>query len=104
MSRTPSALPPKEALILELLIDAGELYGLELVARSKRRLKRGTVYVTLGRMEKKRLITSRLEAAPPETGGMPRRLYSPTADGRRVLAAWNALAKVMARLNPEFAR
>jgi PadR family transcriptional regulator PadR len=104
MSRSPSVLPPKEALILELLIDAGDLYGLELVARSKRKLKRGTVYVTLGRMEKKRLITSRLEAPPPEAGGMPRRVYSPTADGRRVLAAWNELAKVMGRLNPEFAR
>ena len=100
MSRSPSALPLKEALILELLIDAGELYGLGLVARSKRRLKRGTVYVTLGRMEKKRLITSRLEAPPPDEGGMPRRLYSPTADGRRVFAAWQQLAKVMGRLNP----
>ena len=104
MSRQPAPLPPKEALILELLIDAGELYGLELVARSRRRLKRGTVYVTLGRMEKKKLITSRLEAPPPEAGGMPRRVYSPTADGRRVFAAWNELAKVMRRLNPEFAR
>ena len=104
MSRSRSVLPPKEALILELLIDGDELYGLELVARSKRRLKRGTVYVTLGRMEKKRLIRSRLEAPPPEAGGMPRRVYSPTADGRRVFAAWNQLAKVMGRLNPEFAR
>jgi len=103
MPRSPSVLPPKEALILELLIDADELYGLELVARSKRRLKRGTVYVTLGRMEKKRLIRSRLEAPPPEAGGMPRRVYSPTGDGRRVLAACNQLAKVMGRLNPEFA-
>src|SRR5262249_11480429 len=101
MSRQSTPLPPKEALILELLVAAGELYGLELVGRSKRRLKRGTVYVTLGRMEKKRFITSRLEAPPPASGGMPRRVYSPTADGRRVLAAWNELAKIMGRLNPE---
>jgi len=104
VSPQPTPLPPKEALILQLLIDAGELYGLELVAQSKRRLKRGTVYVTLGRMEKKRFITSRLEAPPPAAGGMPRRLYSATPDGRRVLAAWNELAKIMGRLNPEFAR
>ncbi len=103
MSRSPSALPPKEALILELLIDVGELYGLELVARSKRRLKRGTVYVTLGRMEDKGLITSRLETPPPATGGMPRRLYQPSANGRRVFAAWRQLAKVMGRLNPQLA-
>jgi len=104
VSRSPSALPPKEALILELLVDADELYGLELVARSKRRLKRGTVYVTLGRMEKKGLITSRLEAPPPDAGGMPRRVYEATAAGRRVLAAWTELTKVMGRLKPEFAR
>ena len=101
MSRPPTPLPPKEALILELLIDAGELYGLELVARSKRRLKRGTVYVTLGRMEEKGYITSRLEDAPPDMGGMPRRLYKATPLGRRVLAAWTSAA---AHLIPEFAR
>ena len=101
---TLPTLPPKEALILELLIDDGELYGLELVARSKRRLKRGTVYVTLGRMERKGLIRSRLEPPPAAVGGMPRRLYEATAAGRRVLAAWKALADVMGRLNPEFAR
>jgi DNA-binding PadR family transcriptional regulator len=97
-------LPPKEALILQLLVEGGELYGLELVARSKRRLKRGTVYVTLGRMEHKRLVTSRLEAPPPAAGGMPRRIYEPTAIGRRVLEAWTELSNVMGRLNPEFAR
>jgi DNA-binding PadR family transcriptional regulator len=77
------------------------LYGLELVARSKRRLKRGTIYVTLGRMEDKGYVTSRLEDPPPATGGLPRRLYEPTAFGTRVLAAWTAAAQL---LMPEFAR
>ena len=104
MSRKSTALPPKEALILELLTSVGELYGLELVARSKGKLKRGTVYVTLGRMEQKGLIRSRSEDAPPVAGGLPRRLYEPTPVGRRVLAAWHELVKVMGRLNPEFAR
>ena len=81
-------LPPKEALILELLVGESEMYGLQLVAASKRRLKRGTVYVTLGRMEEKGFITSRLEDAPPEAGGLPRRVYEPTAFGRRVLRAY----------------
>jgi PadR family transcriptional regulator PadR len=81
-------LPPKEALILELLVGESEMYGLQLVAASKRRLKRGTVYVTLGRMEEKGFITSRLEDAPPEAGGLPRRIYEPTAFGRRVLDAY----------------
>ena len=94
-------LSVKESVILELLVREEELYGLQLVAQSKRRLKRGTVYVTLGRMEEKGYITSRLEAPPPDAGGMPRRLYQPTALGRRVLKVWTGAAQ---RLMPEFAR
>ena len=96
-------LPAKEALIIELLSASGgrgEMYGLELVAASKGRLKRGTVYVTLGRMEEKGLVTSQLEAAPPEAGGLPRRIYQATALGRRLSEAWSHVA----RLLPEFAR
>jgi DNA-binding PadR family transcriptional regulator len=87
-TRRIPTLPPKEALILELLMGESEMYGLQLVAASRRRLKRGTVYVTLGRMEEKGFITSRLEDAPPESGGLPRRIYQPTAFGRRVLNAY----------------
>ena len=94
-------LPSKEALILELLVDESRMYGLQLVAASKGRLKRGTVYVTLGRMEEKGFISSRLENAPPDQGGLPRRIYEPTAFGRRVLSAY---AQVARRLTPEFAR
>ncbi len=75
------------------------MYGLELVAASNGRLKRGTVYVTLGRMEDKGYVHSRLEDGPPEAGGLPRRIYEPTALGRRVLEAWAHVA----RLLPEFA-
>ena len=77
------------------------MYGLQLVAASKRRLKRGTVYVTLGRMEEKGYITSRLEDAPPDAGGLPRRVYKPSALGLQVLTAWTAAAR---HLVPRFAR
>lgn len=100
MSAAPS-LPPKEALILELLVGESELYGLQLVAASKGRLKRGTVYVTLGRMEEKGFITSRLADAPADEGGLPRRIYEPTAFGRRVLRAY---AQVHRSLMPELVR
>lgn len=93
-------LSAKESLILELLVARDELYGLQLVAASKRQLKRGTVYVTLGRMEEKGYLSSRLEDAPANIGGMPRRLYQPTALGRRVLKAWSNAAT---HLMPEFA-
>jgi DNA-binding PadR family transcriptional regulator len=92
-------LSAKESLILELLVREPEMYGLQLVAASKRRLKRGTVYVTLGRMEDKGYITSRLEEPPPDAGGLPRRLYQPTALGRRVLTSWTSAAR---HLIPEF--
>ena len=94
-------LPSKEALILELLVQENELYGLQLVAASRRRLKRGTVYVTLGRMEEKGYVVSRLEPVPSETGGLPRRVYEATAFGRRVLTAWTQIAR---QLVPEFVR
>ncbi len=97
-------LPAKEALILELLVAGGDMYGLELVAGSSRRLKRGTVYVTLGRMEDKGYITSRLETDQPATSGLPRRIYSPTPFGRRVLAAWTKWTHVAMRLDPGLAR
>ena len=94
-------LPAKESLILDLLVREKKLYGLQLVAQSRRRLKRGTVYVTLGRMEEKGYITSRLEDAPADAGGLPRRIYQPTALGRRVLSAWTSAAP---RLFPVFVR
>jgi len=92
---------PKELLVLELLAREKESYGLQLVTASRGRLKRGTVYVTLGRMEDKGYITSRLEAPPPDVGGMPRRLYQATPLGRRIVAVWSAATT---RLLPVFAR
>ena len=91
MRTEPTCLPTlssKESLILELLIGAKEMYGLELVAASAGTLKRGTVYVTLGRMEEKGYVSSRLEGAVPKAGGLPRRIYAPTPLGREILAAW----------------
>jgi DNA-binding PadR family transcriptional regulator len=72
-----------------------------MVAASRGALKRGTVYVTLGRMEEKKYILSRLEAAPPAAGGLPRRIYAPTALGREILGAWVAAA---ARFRMRYAR
>ena len=94
-------LSPKESLVLELLVGAREMYGLELVAASAGALKRGTVYVTLGRMEDKGYVASRLEGAPPAAGGLPRRIYAPTPLGREVLGAWVTAAS---RFSMRFAR
>lgn len=73
-------LPAAERTILELLSTQQSAYGLELVTASGGRLTRGGIYVTLGRMEKKGLVTSE-----PSDGG--RRLYRATGLGERALLA-----------------
>jgi DNA-binding PadR family transcriptional regulator len=91
----PASLPAKERLILELLV-SGPMYGLELVEQSGGALKRGTVYVTLGRMEAKGLVESRQEPLPPGAIGLPRRVYRPTALGVRTLHAWTVFTQALA--------
>jgi PadR family transcriptional regulator PadR len=77
-----------EAEILRLLIARRESYGLALVEGSGGVLKRGTVYVTLDRMEEKGLVESREEETPSDGYiGMRRRLYRVTGAGARALQA-----------------
>jgi len=83
-------LSSTERTILQLLQDGGELFGLQMVERSEGNLKRGTVYVTLGRMQEKGYLDSRQEPLPEGAIGLPRRLYRPTGHALRVLAAWQA--------------
>jgi DNA-binding PadR family transcriptional regulator len=94
-------LSEKESIVIALLLEHEQMYGLEMVSASPRHLKRGTIYVTLGRMEDKGYITSRLEDAPPHAGGLPRRIYRPTAQGRQIFAVWN---RALTELAPRFAR
>ena len=89
-----------ERLILELLEHHGELFGLQLVERSSGRLKRGTVYVTLGRMQEKGYLDSRQEDQHPGAIGLPRRLYRPTAFALRVLNAWRVAERMLTGPQP----
>jgi DNA-binding PadR family transcriptional regulator len=66
-----------------------------LVTLSEGRLKRGTVYVTLGRMEAKGYVVSAPEAEASTAGKLPRRLYRPTPLGLRVGQAWSTLVKAL---------
>jgi DNA-binding PadR family transcriptional regulator len=88
-------LSSKERVALDLLL-GGSRYGLQLVADSRGALKRGTVYVTLGRMEQKGLVESRHEPAAGESDAIPRRMYHITAYGRRVMTAWTTVARALA--------
>lgn len=96
MSEIRPTLPGKERLILELLVSGGPMYGLQLVEQSQGALKRGTVYVTLGRMESKGFLASEQETLPAGAIGLPRRIYRPTALGERMLRAWTLLVKEFA--------
>ena len=76
-----------ELLVLRLLRDEPKgMYGLELVSASDGRLKRGTVYVTLGRLEEKGFVQSRVDKGTTHSG-LPRPRYTLTALGERALAA-----------------
>lgn len=84
-----------ESLVIDLLRD-GERYGLELVEASNRKLKRGTIYVTLSRMETKGFITSRQEEPHPAAIGLPRRMYRVTPYGVKVNKAYKLLREALA--------
>jgi DNA-binding PadR family transcriptional regulator len=86
-------LSPTEYQIMSLLVGNGakEMYGLEMVQKSDQKLKKGTIYVLLDRLEKKGFIKGRTEEE--SDGTMPRRLYKPTGLGRRAFAAWSAVAQ-----------
>jgi len=84
-----------ESLLLDLLAD-GERFGLELVATSEGRVKRGSVYVTLARMEAKGFVQSRQEERAPGAIGLPRRLYKATPYGLKVRDALRSLHETIA--------
>jgi DNA-binding PadR family transcriptional regulator len=95
-------MSPTESLVMELL-RSGERYGLELVDKSGGSLKRGSVYVTLARMEEKGFVDSRQEERSQGASGLPRRLYRATPYGRKVHGAFALLRDALA-LKPTEAR
>jgi DNA-binding PadR family transcriptional regulator len=91
---SPPRLSGKESIVLNLLLQE-ELYGLELVRRSKGALKRGTVYTTLRRMEEKGYVASRQEDKLTHVPGIPRRLFSVTPYGTRLVEAQQLVVNFM---------
>ena len=84
--RDAAPLGEFEQLILLAVIRTSqgdhEAYGIsvfdELVARTRRRIARGAVYMTLDRLEKKGLLLSYLTAPTSDRGGRSRRCYRVT--------------------------
>ncbi len=90
-------------VLLAVLRLGGESYSvpvvLELEERTQRSAAPAAVYIALRRLEKRKLLTSRLTEAPKEEGGRPRRYFRLTAkatgrllDARRMMERlWDGL-------------
>jgi DNA-binding PadR family transcriptional regulator len=84
-----------EQLILLAVLRGGEhAYGSrilqEVTGAGGRRVSRGAVYVTLGRLEEKGLLRARLGEDGPHRGGRPRRYLRVTGEGLRALRSSRA--------------
>ena len=83
-------LNKSEKLILELLQTSpspdGGAFGLQLIRWSAGQLKRGTIYVTLGLMEERGLVSSLATPAVWDDLHEGPRRYSITDRGKQVLA------------------
>jgi DNA-binding PadR family transcriptional regulator len=73
----------------------------EIQRRSRRRVSRGAVYITLDRLEEKGLLTSRLAGGSDSRGGRPKRYFSVTVAGLRgVKHSVQMLARMQEGLEP----
>jgi DNA-binding PadR family transcriptional regulator len=95
MSSEFPSISATESLILDLL-QRGDRFGLQLVNDAGGALKRGSVYVTLARMEAKGFVASRHEERAPDVSGLPRRLYTATPYGLKVRDAYRVLRDALA--------
>jgi PadR family transcriptional regulator PadR len=97
----------EQMLLLAVLRLENDAYGARLMEELEttigRRVSRGSVYVTLDRLEDKGWLTSEMSGARPERGGRPRRIVSVTPEGleqlRRSRAAlvtlWEGLEEAL---------
>jgi PadR family transcriptional regulator PadR len=71
----------------------------EIERRARREVSRGAVYVTLDRLEAKRLLVSETRATDAPQGGRPRRAYRVSARGvKAVRRALDAVERMRAGL------
>ena len=87
----------EQAVMLAIVRLGDEAYGRaiynEVQERMNREIAAGAVHATLNRLEKKRLLASRVEPGTPVRGGRARRFYRLQPQGVRSLNdAWSAVA------------
>lgn len=94
INNEPDKLSNTEFVILQIMINEGaDMYGLEMLRRSGDKLKRGTIYTTLSRMEAKGLITSKKEKTIQKGLTAKRRMYQ--INGSAAIAAVDNFRKNM---------
>ena len=95
--------------ILHLHEQNQEAYGSairnEIETRAQRPVPRGSIYVTLDRLEEKELLTSREEGTTAARGNRPKRLFTVTPAGvRAVRLAVGALTRMQRGLEAVLGR
>ena len=101
-----SPLGEFEVLILLAVLHLGDdayppAVRAEIERRAQRDVARGAVYVTLDRLEGKRLLASQTESSERTAGGRQRRVYRVSAKGLRALRrALAAVERMRAGLEP----
>ena len=107
MSAEPMALGEFEQMVLLAILQVkDDAYGVtiheELERRTKRKVARGAIYMTLDRLEKKGLLESWAAAPTAERGGRAKRCYKVTkpavaalrASRRALVSLWDGLQNI----------
>jgi PadR family transcriptional regulator, regulatory protein PadR len=107
MPTEPIALGEFEQMVLLAILQVkDDAYGVtiheELERRTKRKVARGAIYMTLDRLEKKGLLDSWTTAPTAERGGRAKRCYKVTkpalealrASRRALVSLWDGLQNI----------
>ncbi len=91
-----------ELLVMLAVLQAGEgAYAVsirkELERRTGRRLSRGTVYVTLNRLEEKGFLSSAKGEPTAARGGKAKRIFRVEPEGRVAIEASRSMIREMSR-------
>jgi PadR family transcriptional regulator, regulatory protein PadR len=107
MPAEPIALGEFEQMVLLAILQVkDDAYGVtiheELERRTRRKVARGAIYMTLDRLEKKQLLESWVTAPTAERGGRAKRCYKVTkpamaalrASRRALVSLWDGLQNI----------
>lgn len=89
MARKPTLGEFEHMVLLAILRLEADAYAPAILAeiedRTGRPASRGSIYVTLDRLEDKELLRSEMQSGPPARGGHPRRQLHLTPEGLEAL-------------------